>query len=388
MPGKIDVRRVGGRVHGRRRTSGDDGVALHEHDPSLVHDGAVEDARRGEQRRALRGERERSEQSESSSVRAKRMAGQGKGSPMLSSCTAREPPVARRTARLSPPLRYRPRAYIRAVPDAAIRTERLRKVYTTTPPKTGRGAPGSAPDASRAAADRRTGSEVVALEALDLEVASGEFFGLLGPNGAGKTTTIGICTTRVLPTSGTAIIEGADVRTQPTLVRQRIGVVPQRPNPDSSLNVRENLVFHAAYFGIARSVANARATALLEKLGIAERAEAKVMQLSGGQQQRLMIARALIHEPRVIFLDEPTVGLDPQARLDLWTILRELHAQGRTIVMTTHYMEEADRLCDRLAIIDQGKLLAIDTPAGAEGARARRHADRARARWRRRGAGG
>jgi ABC-2 type transport system ATP-binding protein len=252
--------------------------------------------------------------------------------------------------------------YIPSVTNAAIRTEHLRKVYTTTPPKSGRGAPGTTSDASRAAAERRGGSEVVALDSLDLEVESGEFFGLLGPNGAGKTTTIGICTTRVLPTSGAAIIEGADVRTQSTLVRQRIGVVPQRPNPDSSLNVRENLVFHAAYFGIARSIANSRARALLEKLGIAEKSEAKVMQLSGGQQQRLMIARALIHEPRVLFLDEPTVGLDPQARLDLWTILRELHSQGRTIVMTTHYMEEADKLCDRLAIVDQGKLLAIDSP--------------------------
>ncbi len=247
--------------------------------------------------------------------------------------------------------------------DAAIRTERLRKVYTTAPPKTGRGAPSIASDASRTPAERRAGGEVVALESLDLQVESGEFFGLLGPNGAGKTTTIGICTTRVLPTSGTAIIEGADVLTQSTLVRQRIGVVPQRPNPDSGLNVRENLVFHAAYFGISRSVANQRARDVLAKLGIADKVEAKVNQLSGGQQQRLMIARALIHEPRVIFLDEPTVGLDPQARLDLWTILRELHAQGRTIVMTTHYMEEADRLCDRLAIVDQGKLLAIDTPA-------------------------
>jgi ABC-2 type transport system ATP-binding protein len=253
--------------------------------------------------------------------------------------------------------------YIPSVTDPAIRTERLRKVYTTAPPRTGRGAPGIAPDASRSPADRRAGSEVVALESLDLQVEAGEFFGLLGPNGAGKTTMIGICTTRVIPTSGTAIIEGADVRTQSTLVRQRIGVVPQRPNPDSSLNVRENLVFHAAYFGIPRAIANARAHELLAKLGIADKAEAKVNQLSGGQQQRLMIARALIHEPRVIFLDEPTVGLDPQARLGLWTILRELHAQGRTIVMTTHYMEEADRLCDRVAVIDQGRLLAIDTPA-------------------------
>jgi len=252
--------------------------------------------------------------------------------------------------------------YIPPVTDAAIRTDRLRKVYTTAPPKTGRGAPGIAPDTSRSPAERRAGGEVVALESLDLQVEAGEFFGLLGPNGAGKTTMIGICTTRVMPTAGTAIIEGADVRTQSTLVRQRIGVVPQRPNPDNSLNVRENLVFHAAYFGIARAVANARARELLAKLGIADKAEAKVSQLSGGQQQRLMIARALIHEPRVIFLDEPTVGLDPQARLDLWGILRELHSQGRTIVMTTHYMEEADRLCDRLAIIDQGRLLAVDTP--------------------------
>jgi ABC-2 type transport system ATP-binding protein len=250
------------------------------------------------------------------------------------------------------------------VTDAAIRTDKLRKVYTTAPPKTGRGAPGIAPDASRSPAERSAGGEVVALEALDLQVEAGEFFGLLGPNGAGKTTMIGICTTRVVPTSGTAVIESADVRTQATLVRQRIGVVPQRPNPDNSLNVRENLVFHAAYFGIARAVANARARELLAKLGIADKSEAKVGQLSGGQQQRLMIARALIHEPRVLFLDEPTVGLDPQARLDLWTILRELHSQGRTIVMTTHYMEEADRLCDRLAIIDQGRLLAVDTPEG------------------------
>ena len=157
---------------------------------------------------------------------------------------------------------------------------------------------------------------MVALESLDLQVEAGEFFGLLGPNGAGKTTMIGICTTRVLPTAGTRHLGGADVRTQPTLVRQRIGVVPQRPNPDSSLNVRENLVFHAAYFGIARATATARARELLAKLGIADKSEAKVDELSGGQQQRLMIARALIHEPRVIFLDEPTVGLDPQARLD------------------------------------------------------------------------
>ena len=202
----------------------------------------------------------------------------------------------------------------------------------------------------------------VALHGLDLRVGEGDFFGLLGPNGAGKTTTIGILTTRVRPTAGTAVVAGADVRTDPVGVRLRIGVVPQRPNPDRSLNVLENLLFHAAYFGIPHAPALARATALLSQLGIADKGKAKVDALSGGQQQRLMIARALIHEPRVLFLDEPTVGLDPQARLALWDILRQLHADGRTIVMTTHYMEEAEQLCDRIAIVDQGRLLAVDTP--------------------------
>src|SRR5512144_2920409 len=203
---------------------------------------------------------------------------------------------------------------------------------------------------------------VVALEGLDLEILEGEFFGLLGPNGAGKTTTIGILTTRVKPTSGTALVGGANVATQAVQVRLRIGVVPQRPNPDRSLNAIENLIFHAAYFGIRASIAVPRANALLEQLGIADKAHAKVDEMSGGQQQRLMIARALIHEPQVIFLDEPTVGLDPQTRLSLWEILRQLHAEGRTIVMTTHYMEEADKLCDRIAIVDRGELLELDTP--------------------------
>jgi len=227
----------------------------------------------------------------------------------------------------------------------AIETHALRKVY---PPAAGpRGGP-AAP--------------VVALDALDLAIAEGEFFGLLGPNGAGKSTTIGILTTRVRPTSGAASVAGADVERNPVGVRQRIGVVPQRPNPDRSLLAIDNLVFHAAYFGIPRATAERRARELLEQLEIGDKANNKVDELSGGQQQRLMIARALIHEPRVIFLDEPTVGLDPQARLALWDILRALHAEGRTIVMTTHYMEEADQLCDRLGIVDQGRLLALDTP--------------------------
>lgn len=201
-----------------------------------------------------------------------------------------------------------------------------------------------------------------AVNRLSMEIQAGGIFGLLGPNGAGKTTTIGILTTRVKPTSGIALVSGADVTHQDVAVRRRIGVVPQRPNPDRGLNVIENLVFHAAYFGIPSSQAVPRANALLDQLGILDKAHAKVDEMSGGQQQRLMIARALIHEPRVIFLDEPTVGLDPQTRLALWEILRRLHDEGRTIVMTTHYMEEADQLCDRIAIVDHGQLLELDTP--------------------------
>ena len=249
----------------------------------------------------------------------------------------------------------------------AIETRALRKVYPAPsapkrgrsfgpPPLPGMAGPGTPPGAHR-------GAEIVALQSLDLEIKQGEFFGLLGPNGAGKTTTIGILTTRVKPTSGAALIGGADVVSQAVQVRRRIGVVPQRPNPDRSLNVIENLLFHAAYFGIPATASLPRANALLEQLGIAEKAHAKVDEMSGGQQQRLMIARALIHEPQVIFLDEPTVGLDPQTRLSLWEILRSLHGEGRTIVMTTHYMEEADKLCDRIAIVDRGQLLELDTPA-------------------------
>jgi ABC-2 type transport system ATP-binding protein len=246
------------------------------------------------------------------------------------------------------------------MPDA-IRTDKLTKVYPPTSarrrsPRTTWGPPPAAP--SGGGGNQGT----TALDALDLSIGDGEFFGLLGPNGAGKTTTIGILTTRVRPTAGRAEVAGADVVTDDVAVRQRIGVVPQRPNPDRSLSAIENLVFHAAYFGFSMAEASHSANALLERLQIADKANAKVDELSGGQQQRLMIARALIHEPRVLFLDEPTVGLDPQARRDLWSVLRELHAHGRTIVMTTHYMEEADQLCERVAIVDRGRLLAMDTP--------------------------
>ena len=244
----------------------------------------------------------------------------------------------------------------------AIQTQALRKVYPAPPVRRrGFGTPIGPPPAPGGAQGSR---EILALDGLDLEVPTGEFFGLLGPNGAGKTTTIGVLTTRVRPTAGRASVAGIDVQQNPVGVKQRIGVVPQRPNPDRQLTAIQNLLFHAAYFGIPRATALPRARELLERLEIGARAESKVDELSGGQQQRLMIARALIHEPEILFLDEPTVGLDPQARLALWEILRGLHRQRRTIVMTTHYMDEADRLCDRLAIVDRGKLLALDTPAG------------------------
>jgi len=243
----------------------------------------------------------------------------------------------------------------------AIEMRALRKVYKGS----GKSRPGGSSYSARWAPPGTSAppsGDVIALESLDLDIGAGEFFGLLGPNGAGKTTAIGILTTRVRPTSGRATVAGADVVEDSVRVRQTIGVVPQRPNADLSLNVMENLQFHAAYFGIHFDVATKRAQELLERLGLSEKASSKMSELSGGQQQRLMIVRALMHEPDILFLDEPTVGLDPQARLGLWEILRDLHDRGRTIVMTTHYMDEADRLCDRLAIIDRGHLLALDTP--------------------------
>jgi len=246
---------------------------------------------------------------------------------------------------------------------AIIRAAALRKVYRVEGRRMATARAAAATGASLPRPKGVGAEGIVALDAIDLEVRPGEFFGLLGPNGAGKTTAIGIFTTRVRPTSGTATVAGADVVADPAGVKRSIGVVPQKPNPDRSLSVRENLLFHAAYFGVPAAVARERARALLATFELEARGDAKVPQLSGGQQQRLMIARALIHEPRILFLDEPTVGLDPQGRLELWEILRRLHGEGRTIVMTTHYMEEADRLCERVAIVDRGTLLALDTPA-------------------------
>jgi ABC-2 type transport system ATP-binding protein len=208
------------------------------------------------------------------------------------------------------------------------------------------------------------GGTVRAVESLDLTVRRGEVFGLLGPNGAGKTTTVGMLTTRVIPTSGEAWVGGIDVVAHPAAAKQVIGVVPQTNTLDRSLDVAENLFFHGRYFGMNAREAHQRTAQLLEQFRLADRAQAGADELSGGMAQRLMVARAIMHEPDVLFLDEPTSGLDPQSRLALWDVIGELHANGQTIVLTTHYMEEADQLCQRVAIIDHGRLLALDTPAG------------------------
>jgi len=210
---------------------------------------------------------------------------------------------------------------------------------------------------------RKQSPEVKAVDGISFEIPRGEFFGLLGPNGAGKTTTIGVLTTRVLPSGGRALIDGIDVRQNPVAVKRRIGVCPQVNNLDRSLTGRENLVFHAEYFGIPKRVREERAQELLERFQLAERADEKPTVYSGGMAQRLKIARALMHDPAILFLDEPTTGLDPQARRAIWDLLRELNSKGQTIFLTTHYMDEADQLCQRIAIVDKGKVLQMGTPA-------------------------
>jgi len=209
----------------------------------------------------------------------------------------------------------------------------------------------------------RKGIEVKALDGISFEVSRGEFFGLLGPNGAGKTTTIGILTTRVLPTAGIAQIEGIDVARDPVAVKHRIGVVPQVNNLDRALTAKEILLFHAEYFGVPKHEREERAQGLLKRFELTERADEKITGWSGGMAQRLKIGRALMHDPAILFLDEPTTGLDPQARRAMWDLLTELNQKGLTILLTTHYMEEADQLCGRTAIIDHGKVLALDSPA-------------------------
>ena len=205
-------------------------------------------------------------------------------------------------------------------------------------------------------------SPVNAVDGVSFEVASGEVFGLLGPNGAGKTTTVGMLTTRVRPTGGQALVAGVDVAAEPVRARSALAVVPQRSNLDRAISIRRNLTFHAAYHGVAAAEAERRADELLEQFGLRERGAVKPDMFSGGQAQRVMIARALMHEPQVLFLDEPSTGLDPAARLFVWDRLRELRSHGVTLILTTHDMHEAASLADRVGIMDNGKLLALGTP--------------------------
>lgn len=203
---------------------------------------------------------------------------------------------------------------------------------------------------------------VAAVDNLSFAVERGEVFGLLGPNGAGKTTTIGVLTTRVRPTGGRAYVAGIDVVKDPVRARAALAVVPQRNNLDRSLTIRQNLLFHANYHGVPQRVRDQRATQLLDQFGLANRSGEKVEMFSGGQTQRIMIARALMHSPDVLFLDEPSTGLDPAARLFVWDRIRELQQQKVTVVLTTHDMDEATQLSDRVGIMDHGHLLALDTP--------------------------
>ena len=205
-------------------------------------------------------------------------------------------------------------------------------------------------------------ASVNAVDDISFTVRRGEIFGLLGPNGAGKTTTIGVLTTGIRPTSGSARIMDINVTADPMSVKQHIAVVPQQSNLDRSLRAREILTFHASYHGMSRSERNARADELLKELGLGDRGKDKVGRYSGGMAQRLMLARALMHSPDVLFLDEPTNSLDPQSRLFLWDRIRTLNQQGVTALLTTHNIEEADQLCERVAIMDHGKILVLDTP--------------------------
>ncbi|HWR86532.1 MAG TPA: ATP-binding cassette domain-containing protein [Rhodoglobus sp.] len=205
--------------------------------------------------------------------------------------------------------------------------------------------------------------DFVAVDAIDFEVAPGESFGLLGPNGAGKSTTmrmVGAVSTR---TAGDLGILGLDPNEHGPAIRSQLGVVPQQDNLDTELRVRDNLLVYGRYFGLPRAQVAARADELLDFAQLKDKVKAKIDDLSGGMKRRLTIARALINDPRILLLDEPTTGLDPQARHILWDRLFRLKEQGTTLVLTTHYMDEAEQLCDRLVVVDKGRIMAEGSPA-------------------------
>jgi ABC-2 type transport system ATP-binding protein len=244
-----------------------------------------------------------------------------------------------------------------------IKIDNLRKVYDSPPPAAVRGGSMFSPGKARLPKGAAKKFEVVALDGISLEIRPGEIFGLLGPNGAGKSTTIGILTTRVRPTAGRAFIGEYDVWQHQVPAKRLIGVVPQRPNLDFALTAREILLFHGAYFGQSAREREKRSAELLDRFKLNDRADHMVRGFSGGMMQRLSIARAMMHDPAVLFLDEPSAGLDPQTRLLLWDLVRDYNRQGKTIVLTTHYMDEADALSNRLAIIDHGRIIAQGTSA-------------------------
>jgi ABC-2 type transport system ATP-binding protein len=204
--------------------------------------------------------------------------------------------------------------------------------------------------------------EIEAVKGIDLEVRQGEVFGFLGPNGAGKSTTIGILCTLLRLTGGSATVAGIDVDRHPDQVRRRIGLVFQDPSLDAQLTARENLEFHAFVYNVPSNVRAERIQTVLKMVDLTDRADSPVQTFSGGMKRRLEIARGVLHTPHVLFLDEPTLGLDPQTRRHIWTYLHELRKrEGITIFMTTHYMDEAE-FCDRIAIIDAGTIVALGTP--------------------------
>jgi ABC-2 type transport system ATP-binding protein len=244
-----------------------------------------------------------------------------------------------------------------------VRTQELRKIYSSPPPMAA-GAAGFSMMGSRGSGSKpKKDFQIVALDNLSLEVKPGEIFGLLGPNGAGKSTAIGILTTRVRPTGGKAWVGEFDVWRQQVEAKRLIGVVQQRANLDFALTAREILLFHGAYYCVPKTERVRRAGELLSRFQLTERADEIVRGFSGGMMQRLSIARAMMHDPQVLFLDEPSTGLDPQTKLLLWEIVREYNLGGKTIVLTTHNMDEADELCQRIAIVDHGQKIAEGSPA-------------------------
>ena len=210
----------------------------------------------------------------------------------------------------------------------------------------------------------KTYNRVNALDKLNLNIEEGELFGLLGPNGAGKTTTLMMLTTILKPTGGTAEVNGYDIVRQPSLVRKSIGIVFQDPSSDDMLTGYENLKLHGMLYGMPAGLREERIKEVLQLVDLTNRKNDMVKKYSGGMRRRLEIARGLMHHPKILFLDEPTLGLDPQSRENIWKYIENLSKQEKlTLIITTHYMEEADRLCSRIAIIDMGKIVALDSPA-------------------------